>query len=235
MIGNHFIDGLPREDREALLGSLSVVGLAAGAVLVEQGRRVQTVHFPLTASLANFTSTPTGRCVQTAVIGVEGLSGLAPFMADAPCAWQVVCKTSGNAYAGSADALRGLMDDRPGFRRRLLGLAHYYQAQANQSAVCNAYHPVEQRLARWILTVAETAGDSGVTATQQDIAADLGVQRTSVVAGFQRLKRDRLVRHVRGRIEILNWPDLRAGSCSCYGKLRTLAQDLDVGPITAAG
>lgn len=228
MTGNHFIDGLEQTDREARLESLSVVNLSAGSVLMEQGDRVRTVHFPITASFANLTSTATGRKVQTAVIGAEGLSGLAPFMADAPCAWQVVCKTDGDAYAGSAILLRSLMEARVGFRRRLLKLAHYHQAQANQSAVCNAYHPVEQRLARWIMTVAETTGQSRITATQQAIAADLGVRRTSVVAGFQRLKRDHHVRHVRGHVDILDRAGLRASCCSCYGKLRSLARDLDV-------
>ena len=231
MTGNHFLDRLPPADRDAVMAGLSPVTLTAGSLLIEQGRHVETVHFPTTAYLANVTLTPTGRRLQTAVIGREGLSGLAPFMAGMACAWEVNCPADGNAFAGSAARLRQLSDERPEFRRQLLALTHFYQAQSNQLAVCNAFHHVESRIARWILTVMERTGRDRLAVTQDDIAADLGIQRTSVVAGFQKLKRDHLVRHMRGRLEVANWAGLKARACSCYGRIESLAEEVDMVPV----
>ena len=75
--------------------------------------------------------------------------------------------------AAPADRLRALMDERPGFRRRLLALTHFYQAQANQLAVCNAFHRIEPRVARWILTTEDLTGHRIHDVTQDEIAGYL--------------------------------------------------------------
>lgn len=234
MTGNHFLDTLASEDREAVLRNAVEVELSVGQAVIEQGEVVITVHFPTGARLANITHDDTGEQLQTAVVGTEGLSGLAPFMAASPCAWQVVCSVQGRAWAIPAETLRRLSEDRAGLRRRLLILTHFYQAQANQLALCNTLHSVEQRLARWILTVADHDGGDQLVMTQGQIAADLGVQRTSVVTAFQHAKADGLVRHARGRLSIIDRPRLIARSCGCYRRMRALELELDVFPRPAS-
>jgi CRP-like cAMP-binding protein len=233
MTGNHFLDTLEPDDRAAMLSILVAARLTVGEVLVEQGDTVRQVHFPTSAYLANVTLTPTGRRLQTAIIGREGMSGLAPFMADAPCAWQVVCQGEGEALFGSAARIRALMDERPSLRRQLLVLTHFYQAQANQLAVCNALHRVGPRVARWLLTASDLTRQQRMLLTQEDIANSLGVQRTSVVASFGELKREKAIRHRRGWLEIENRPALTRRACSCYRRLRTMAEELGVLPGTA--
>lgn len=232
MTGNHFIDTLEPSDRDALLDLLDPVHLSSGEVLVEQGDPVRRVHFPVSAYLANITLTPTGRRLQTSIIAREGMSGLAPFMADAPCAWQVACQGEGEALVGASARIRALMDERPRFRHQLMVLTHFYQAQANQLAVCNALHRVGPRVARWLLSASDLTRERRLFLTQEDIAHSLGVQRTSVVATFGELKRDKAIRHSRGWLEIENRAALTRQACSCYGRLRRMAQDLDVLPGT---
>lgn len=232
MTGNHFLDTLEQEDRDALLNLLEPTRLSSGEVLVEQGDPVTRVHFPTSAYLANVTLTPTGRRLQTAIVAREGMSGLAPFMADAPCAWQVVCQGEGEALAGSAARIRVLMDERPKFRHQLMVLTHFYQAQSNQLAVCNALHRVGPRIARWLLTASDLTQERRLLLTQEDISQSLGVQRTSVVSAFGDLKRAKAIRHSRGWLEIENRPALTRQACSCYRRLRTMAEELDVLPGT---
>lgn len=233
MTGNHFLDTLDPDDHAAVLDVLEPVRLSAGQVLVEQGDPVRRVHFPTSAYLANVTLTPTGRRLQTAMIAREGVSGLAPFLADAPCAWQVVCQGEGEALVGAAGPIRALADARPAFRRRLLVLTHFYQAQSNQLAVCNALHRVGPRVARWLLTASDLTQERRLFLTQEDIAQSLGVQRTSVVSSFAELKREKAIRHSRGWMEIENRQLLTRQACSCYRRLRTMAEELEVLPGTA--
>lgn len=231
MTGNYFLDSLSIDDRAAVLQGAGEVRLTVGQVVIEQDEPITTVHFPSTAQLGNITHTAEGERLQTAVVGAEGLSGLVPFLAASPCAWQVLCVVAGKAFAIPAMTLRRLSDDRPGLRQRLLILTHFYQAQANQLALCNTLHTVEQRLARWMLTIADRNGDGQITMTQDRIAADLGVQRTSVVSAFQRSKRENLVRHARGRLTILDRAGLLTRSCSCYSRIRALELELGVVPV----
>ena len=232
MTGNHFLDTLDPDDRAAVLHILQPVRLTSGQVLVEQGDPVRHVHFPTSAYLANVTLTPTGRRLQTAIVAREGVSGLAPFLAEAPCAWQVVCQGDGEALVGSATEIRSLMDQRPAFRRRLMVLTHFYQAQSNQLAVCNALHRVGPRVARWLLTASDLTQEHRLFLTQEDIAHSLGVQRTSVVASFAELKRDKAIRHRRGWMEIDDRHTLTLQACSCYRRLRAMAEELGVLPGT---
>lgn len=230
MTDNYFIQALSRPDRDALLQALRPVTLRPGEVLIERDSVVDTAHFPLTAQLANVTLAAHGEHLETAVIGREGLSGLAPVMARTPSSWQVVCTVGGEALAGSAAALRSLADSRPTLRQRLLVLTHFYQAQANQLALCNTLHRVHARAARWLLTTSDLTGRSTFDMTQEQIADALGAQRTSMVEAFRDLKRDEILRHTRSRFEILDRPALIRRACGCYAQLHSLACDLNILP-----
>lgn len=230
MTGNYFLDALDASDREALLAILRPVDLADGDVLIEQGAVIATVHFPITARLSNITTSPDGSHLETAVIGKEGLSGLAPYMASAPCAWQVVCTVGGSALAATADELRALADRLPGLRHRLLALTHFYQAQSSQLALCNTFHRATARLARWLLTTSDLTGVDGMRLTQEQIANALGVQRTSMVEAFAELKTNGLIRHTRSNMQIIDRAGLRRRACSCYDQLHAVALDLRVLP-----
>ncbi|MFC7380052.1 Crp/Fnr family transcriptional regulator [Brevundimonas sp. GCM10030266] len=230
MPDNYFLDRLAPGDRDALIGILRPVSLRSGEVLIERDRVVDLVHFPVTAQLANVTLTPDGEHLETAVIGKEGLSGLAPVMARTPSSWQVNCTVGGSALVGAAEELRALADRRPGVRHRLLVLTHFYQAQANQLALCNILHRVPQRAARWLLTTSDLTGVSSFEMTQEQIAEALGVQRTSMVEAFGDLKKGRILRHTRSRFEILDRPALIRRACGCYAQLHDLACDLQILP-----
>lgn len=230
MTGNYFLDALEPADGRAVLDILRPVELKDGERLIAQDALVTTIHFPLRARLSNITTSPDGAHLETAVVGREGLSGLAPFMADVPSAWQVVCTVGGDALACSADALRILSRRRERLQDRLLGLTHFYQAQANQLALCNTYHRAAPRLARWLLTTSDLAGTSELNLTQEQIANALGIQRTSVVGAFAKLKAANLIRHTRSRLHIVDRSGLRGRACGCYDQLHDLATEMGILP-----
>jgi CRP-like cAMP-binding protein len=53
-------------------------------------------------------------------------------------------------------------------------------AQARQSAAGNATHPLEARLAKWLLQTRDRVDSNTLPLTQEFVAIMLGVQRTSV-------------------------------------------------------
>lgn len=233
MIGNRFLESLETDDYDAVSAILRPVRIGVGSRLIEHGARVEWVHFPTTALLSNITLADNGEQLQTAVIGNEGMSGLVPFLADAACEWHVECSVAGHAYFSPAAGLRRLSNERPSFRLRLLALTHFYQAQANQLALCNTLHSVDKRIARWILTMADRTGSTRLVFTQDQIAKDLGVQRTSIVAGFQIIKKAGALRRGRAWLEIVDRPALLQQSCSCYSRIAALAETMGFGSSLA--
>jgi CRP-like cAMP-binding protein len=227
---NEFLDRLDAADAAALQPALRRVELTVGQVLVEQEAAIEAVHFPAGAQLANVVRFSDGGGVETSVIGREGVSGLAPFMADQPCAWEVAVRAAGPAWTAPARVLRALSAERPGLRERLLLLTHFYQAQAAQSAACSARHRVRPRVARWLLTAADLEPEGPVRFTQEEFATLLGVQRTSVSAAVTQLKAMGAVRHLRNVITIQDRGALEREACECYQSLRRRAQGLGLTP-----
>ncbi len=94
---NWFIASLDPDDAAALRPLLRRVSVTLDQIVVDQGMPVEHVHFPIDAQFANVIRFPDGSTVETAVVSSEGLTGLAPFMADRPSAWEIVCRTTGEA------------------------------------------------------------------------------------------------------------------------------------------
>nr|WP_313633213.1 Crp/Fnr family transcriptional regulator [Brevundimonas naejangsanensis] len=165
------------------------------------------------------------------------LSGvLGAFPADSEvCVAQVV---SGAVYgwehalgfSGSAAQVRPVLDVRV-FRvpaaaaREALGydwLARFVALQAvqrltflEQEAACNASHRVSERLAKWLLRLHLGGNGASLRLNQAQLAAMLGVQRTSINAAARSLQAMGGVRFSRGKASILDVPKLTARSCRC--------------------
>lgn len=228
--GNHFLDSLSPDDAQALRPRLTSVILAPDEVLIRQGEDAHTVHFPIGSLLANVVRLEDGPAVETALVGREGLSGLAPVMASAPCSWEVVARRGGEALSLPAEALRQRAADSASFRARLMVLTAHYQSQAAQTAACNGVHRLSQRLARWLLTAADLCGDDRVDLTQEAFAALLGARRTTVTEAATALKRDGALAYGRGRVRISDRARLEARACGCYRAERQRMSRLGVMP-----
>ncbi|WP_374276031.1 Crp/Fnr family transcriptional regulator [Brevundimonas sp.] len=218
--GNRFLDALSAEDRRVLAPRLRGAVLETDRIIIDQGAPVDEVHFPVDAQLANQVRFADGRAIETAVVGREGVSGLAPFMADTICAWEVVVRLGGRCHVIEAQVLRSLSEERPTLMRRLLALTDFYQTQACQTAACNALHQVLPRVARWMLTARDLAEGDRIRFTQEELARLLGSQRSTVSEAAHRLKRRALIDYRRGQILIRDRAGLEAVACDCYELLR---------------
>ena len=156
---------------------MTPVHVAAGDILIEQGAPITELHFPLYGTLSNLVLFSDGRAAETACIGCEGVSGLAAFLADAPCTWQVSVQIPGQIIRVPVTAMRALAEADDALMKRLILLSHDYQAQAAQTAACNILHSATQRLSRWLLLAIDRAGSDEVPVTQADLGVALGVRR----------------------------------------------------------
>jgi CRP-like cAMP-binding protein len=204
------------DDIAALLPHLSRHDVERGAVLTHQGGEIDQIYFPTTAYLSNAVTFRDGRSAQTFVMGVEGVSGLAAFLAEAPSAWGVEVRSSGEVYRLSSTVLRRQVEASPALRRQLLRLTHDYQAQAAYSVGCASLHAMSSRLANFILTSADRRGDDRLELTQQDVADFLGAQRTTVNSAANDLRAANAIKYSRGVIRIVDRDALIRLACECY-------------------
>jgi CRP-like cAMP-binding protein len=122
----------------------------------------------------------------------------------------------GIAKAIPSSAIRAALTQSVSLRDLLVSYKGRLSAQSGQLAACNALHPVDERVARWLLLLSHRIGSAELPVTQDTISQMLGVRRTTVTFVAQKLQQDGLIRYQRGRISIVNPTRLQAMACECY-------------------
>jgi len=64
----------------------------------------------------------------------------------------------------------------------------------SQSAVCNLNHPIDARLARWLLMTRDRMGSDEFQLTQEFLSNSLGVRREAVNKAAGALQKQNLIR-----------------------------------------
>lgn len=216
MFTNHTLATMAAEDLAALIPDLREGTVSRGEVLNHQGEDVETIYFPSTARLSNRVTFSDGRAAEAFVMGLEGVTGLAPFMADAISGWSVEVSITGSAWRIPAAALRRQVETSATLRHQFMNLVSDYQAQSALGAACASLHPVRGRLARFLLITSERMGMSRIAMTQADLSFALGCQRTTINAEADALRGIGAIGYRRGKIEVLDRRRLEGEACECY-------------------
>lgn len=195
------------------------VTLEAGDVLFSAGDTIRYTYFPLAPTVISLIiELDDNRRVEAASIGKEGAIGGIVSCGDLPAFTRAEVQVGGRAVRIALDALEDLKLKSRFLREIYCRYADYLLAQVMQSVACNAFHPIEARAARWLLTARDRAGDS-LALTQEALASLLGVQRTTVNAAAKQLQSEGLIEYRRGKVEIRDVDKLRERTCNCYGRV----------------
>ncbi len=209
---NGLLAALSPDDRVRFRTRLESTGLHAGDVLCESGTKY--LYFPTTAIVSLLYVTRSGASSEIAVIGNDGVVGLTMGGNTQPIQSKV--QTTGHAFrmrAHEADVTGPLLDILSRYARAT-------NAQVAQTAVCNRHHTIDQQLCRRLLVGMDRLRSEELEMSHQQLANLLGVRRESVTIAAQRLQEAGVIRYSRGRIVILDRPQLEARACECYAVLQ---------------
>lgn len=195
---------------------LERVQLALGQVLHDPGKRIGHVYFPIDSLISLISHAEGEISVELAVVGRDGMVGVALALGDDVSASRALVQAAGAAMrATSADFMKQF-DRRKGLRRDIRRYSNDLANQCMQTASCNGNHGVEQRLARWLLMMRDRLSTRRYNLTQKYLGYMLGVRRAAVSEAAGRLQRRGLIRYARGSIEIVDAAALKAVACRCY-------------------
>ncbi|MGC1459567.1 MAG: Crp/Fnr family transcriptional regulator [Steroidobacteraceae bacterium] len=219
---NCLLAAIPTKEYESLLAGFEVVTLTYGDVLYEPGERMRHVYFPSDSLVSLLAVIDSRRAVEVGLVGREGLVGARLALGIAASSTRALVQGTGTALKISATRFLREFKRAPGLRRAVLLYADALMNQVAQSAACNRFHVIEERLARWLLMTRERLPSSEFRLTHEFLADMLGVRRVGVTAAAGALQRRGLIRYRRGIITILDQPGLEAACCSCYEHVRLL-------------
>ena len=231
---NAFLAELSAADYELFRPHLTSFTLSVGERLQDLGAPVEQVVFPhggLVALTMPLRSGGGGGAIlvgRDSIVGAMGAAATAPAMCDAEV------YIGGRGARMSASAFRYVLDQSALVRRLVARHCAALMVQAHQTALCNAAHPVEARIARWLLEVLDRSGGFDVPLTQSTLALMLGVQRTTVNLAAGRLEAAGVVNCRRGYMQIMRREQLERHACECYRNVKAYVSHLDAAPAAIA-
>jgi CRP-like cAMP-binding protein len=218
---NFLLAALPEEVFDRLLPDLKPVTMPLGKVIYESGAQLEYVYFPAPSCIVSMLYVmEDGSSAEIAVVGDEGMVGIALFMGGGTTPSRALVQSAGQAFRLPGDALKREFERHTGFQHLLLRYTQALITQMSQTAVCNRHHSVDQQLCRWLLLSLDRLPTNELTMTQELIANMLGVRREGVTEAAGKLQNLGLISYSRGRITVLDRPGLEAQVCECYAVVK---------------
>lgn len=217
---NRLLAALPAAEYGRLHPRLEPISMPLGAVVYESGSRLDYVYFPTTSIVSLLYVMEDGASAEIAMVGNEGLVGIALFMGGETTPSRAVVQSAGSAYRLPGRAMKEEFVRGGAMQHLLLRYTQALLTQMAQTAVCNRHHSVDQQLCRWLLLSLDRLPTDKLIMTQEQIANMLGVRREGVTEAAGKLQSAGLIKYSRGRITVLDRPGLEALVCECYGVVK---------------
>ena len=207
---------MPEGQLAALGRSLVAVDLPLGMRLSEPHQPVEHAYFVLSGLISTDALTSSGESVEVGVIGREGFSGLAGLLGHPQMQHSVEVQGAGHGLRIRMSLLREEFLKGGVLAQLVYDFLYLQTVQMSQSVLCNRLHPVEARLARWLLTSSDRSESDWLMLTQEFLAQMLGSRRSTVTVAAGVLQRSGMIDYKRGKILITDRAKLEGVSCECY-------------------
>lgn len=213
---NELLARLPRPDLEHLTARAEAVQPAIGAVLCDPGRPLTNVYFPNSGILSSMVVLEDGSMVEAAMIGNEGMAGIALLVDAAASPHRVVQQLRGDLLRVPAADFRAALAESVALHELTERYAMALLQQCGQNVACAAHHGMNARMCRWLLACTDRADADEFDLTHESLAQILGVRRQTVGVTAQLLLGAELISYRRGKLKIRDRRGLERRACECY-------------------
>jgi CRP-like cAMP-binding protein len=220
---NSLLAALPRNDAPLLFDRMQAVELVFGDVLYYPGQPIHYVYFPTNSLISLLNLMEGHQALEVGMVGYEGMLGipLALGVTDSPVYAQV--QGAGMAWRMTSAHFNDEFLKNTLLRRKVYRYIHELMGELAQTVVCNRFHHIEARLARWLLMTRDRVRSNHLHLTHDLLAHTLGVRRVGVTQAAGALRLKKLISYSRGEINILDEIGLEAAACPCYQQQRHIA------------
>jgi CRP-like cAMP-binding protein len=215
-VANSVLAALPRREYQRLLTSLEPVPLAFSEVLYEPGKPIRHVYFPSDSLVSLLTLVEGHMALEIGLVGREGMLGIPVALGINDSPVRALVQGSGTALRMTSAHFRSEYGKCEHLHGEVGRYIHERILQITQTAACNRFHPIEARLARWLLMTRDRMGTNHFHHTHELLGNMLGVLRVAVTNAAGALQQRKLISYSRGEINILDGQGLEAAACRCY-------------------
>ncbi len=213
---NRLFTALPLQDAALLKSKLKTVELKLHQVLLEPQQPVTHLYFPVDAIISIISQTKEGETVETGMIGNEGVAGAAALLGRAMVPYLMMVQCGGKAQQIPFSFMQDFFSKNIAFRSLILRYLQNVLLQVAQSVICNRFHKVKVRIARWLLSTQDRRKNGLCPYTHEFLAMMLGTRRVSITLALGAMEKAGMIQMNRGAIKIKDRKKIEALACECY-------------------
>ncbi len=227
---NLLLSALPANEYERILPHLEEITLKYNTTILDRGGSIGYVYFPNSGIISMLAGVEEGSTLIACLVGREGMAGGLPlFLGAKETPVRAIVQGKGTAMRMKAADFKHECGKGGELPRMLQHFTYSILVQILQSTVCYRYHPLEKRLARWLLMTGDRMEANEFQMTQNFLSNMVGVRREAVAGAAAALREKELISYSRGRMIIIDRPSLEAAACKCYSLVRAEEMSLSTG------
>lgn len=215
---NQLLTSLSAKDYALIQPHLVPVDLVRGAVLIEPDQPIPSAWFPDSGIGSIVALSPEGHKSEVGIFGRDGMAASGLVLGVDRTPHQTIIQVAGQGHRLAAEELRNACGQSASLRNLLLRNAHALFVQTSFTALSNATHVIEERLARWLLMCHDRNEGDEISLTHEFLALMLSVRRPGVTTALHVLEGMRLIRASRGLVAIRDRAGLEELAADAYGK-----------------
>jgi CRP-like cAMP-binding protein len=222
---NEILAALPDDVYQRLLPDLEARTLQVGETLFHPAERLLFAYFPTSSVVTlSYAVNEAGEMASAWPVGREGIVGISLFLDSPNLDNRAGVEIGGLAFRLPASALLAEFRREGELQRLLLRYVSALVTQASQLSVCNHYHPIEQRLSRFLVRAFDCVSGGEVEITYERIAALLGARLETITGAAGYLQAARVIEYAQGRVRLISREKLEKRGCACAGIIRRAFQ-----------
>ena len=214
---NLLLQRMSAADFGLLAPGLEPVLLPRHEMMCRAGERAAYAFFPTSGVGSLIAQSPEGLRVEAGLFGRDGFAPTAFAMDDDRSPFEGTMQLPGEGYRIEASRLRDAVGASISLRAILQRFAQALATQSGFTALSNAVHSVEERLARWVLMCDDRVVSGELGMTHEFMSVMLGVRRPSVTTALHVLEGNGLIRAERGLVIVRNRAALEEFAGDAYG------------------
>jgi CRP-like cAMP-binding protein len=222
---NLLLANLPSADFELLRPQLRTIDMPSGLTLVRAGEIAETAYFPHSGVISSIVKLTDADAIEVRMTGRDGALGAASGAGRRKWFTSAVVRIEGTASVINLTDLQSAIDQSAALRASLARCEAIQQAISDQSIACSAIHDLEARLARRLMRLCATFGDTRFKIRQEALAEMLGIRQNAVSLAAHSMKEAGIIRYSGGLVEIVDVDALHAQSCECYDIVTAYQRD----------
>ncbi|MEH2502458.1 Crp/Fnr family transcriptional regulator [Bradyrhizobium sp. AZCC 1721] len=225
-MGNRLLAALPASDFDLLEPELETIALNQDAVLSRAGDAIEYVYFPHSGAISLMIDMADGHTVASAAVGREGAVGMLSVLGPSPSDMTAIVRAAGTAFRIPASRFHAAFNRSPAIRHAVQIHVRAMLMQLQLGSACNALHPVEARMARWLLQLRDRVDHDVLPLTQQALSQIVGVRRTTVTLLMRKLRACGAIKSDRRGLIEIDPARLATVACECHNVMHLGVEEM---------